>query len=51
MLSQKFQDEEWVLLFSYLCGMMKALNWLNKSKQGACRPMIDFGDKVRVFKE
>ena len=45
-LDQKFQDETWVLHFSYLCDMMTALNMLNKSRQGGCRTMIDFAKYV-----
>ena len=45
----KILGVKWVLL-SYLCDMMTALNTLNESMQGECRTMIDFADKVRVFK-
>ena len=50
-LGQKFQNKEWLLLLSYLCDMMTALNTLNESMQGQCRTIIDFADKVRAFKE
>jgi len=50
-LGQKFQNEEWFLLLSYLCDMTTALNTLNESMQGQCRTIIDFADKVRAFKE
>ena len=49
-LGQKFEDEKWVLLLSYL-GHMTALNTFNESMQEECHTMNDFATKYVLSKK